>query len=153
MVLRKMLFPVTQSGFNMWFPSLQSKTASIALFIHYFQYSELLGGIINSESFLCSNSSDNPLSYLETKTNWPWLRSTIDSINHLKIIPKIYLDTLMWSTKLKCEVVINIDQMSGQILARKPSSSVTFICNPEDLRPRPTFTSCENPSRNPSQPK
>eukprot|EP01126_Amoeba_proteus_P014638 TRINITY_DN16471_c0_g2_i1.p1 TRINITY_DN16471_c0_g2~~TRINITY_DN16471_c0_g2_i1.p1 ORF type:complete len:154 (+),score=3.43 TRINITY_DN16471_c0_g2_i1:425-886(+) len=38
----------------------------------------------------------------------------------------------------------SIDQTTGQILTHKPSSTVSFICNPRDLYPRPSFIAARN---------
>eukprot|EP01126_Amoeba_proteus_P000509 TRINITY_DN1014_c0_g1_i5.p1 TRINITY_DN1014_c0_g1~~TRINITY_DN1014_c0_g1_i5.p1 ORF type:complete len:233 (-),score=-6.09 TRINITY_DN1014_c0_g1_i5:4-702(-) len=99
MALYKPLFPTSQGGFNMWLPSFRSKAVAISLFIHCIQHSEILQKIICSESLLCPNSNINTFDLLTANSNWLWLKSAVNLINLLKIVPKIAHNTLMWSCK------------------------------------------------------
>eukprot|EP01126_Amoeba_proteus_P001846 TRINITY_DN10574_c0_g1_i1.p1 TRINITY_DN10574_c0_g1~~TRINITY_DN10574_c0_g1_i1.p1 ORF type:complete len:154 (-),score=0.48 TRINITY_DN10574_c0_g1_i1:154-615(-) len=99
MALYKSLFPTSQGDFNIWLPSLRSKAAAISLFIHCIKHSEILRKIICSGSLLCINSNINTSDLSTANSNWPWLKSTVNLVNLMEIVPKIAHNTPMWSCK------------------------------------------------------
>eukprot|EP01126_Amoeba_proteus_P024378 TRINITY_DN2456_c0_g2_i4.p1 TRINITY_DN2456_c0_g2~~TRINITY_DN2456_c0_g2_i4.p1 ORF type:complete len:180 (+),score=2.85 TRINITY_DN2456_c0_g2_i4:2218-2757(+) len=136
----KTVFPTTDGGFNMWIPFIRTKATTITLFFHCLQHSDTICSIIRNETSLGTNSIENPSNHLFSNSSWPWLMSAVNAVNLLDIVLKISSSSLMWSYKLTCKVVIEIDQSTGEIMAHKPTFTRIYVCSPKDLRIQSSFS-------------